>query len=258
MIAIDRVCGLVQFRMTSVRTRGVSMVLWSGMPTGTTRSVLAWLVRVTFGTAVLLMVIASIAILVDYQRDMRIRARLTLAGGKFQAGYAGPPSLYALITPRTQLFDRVLFVDLHAQSISVEVCRDLTALRSLRGLRLNHANIEAGALRLLATLPDLQNLELVRTNLDDDALAAIGECRQLTNLDIRNNDISDAGTEHLLRLKRLRVLSLGGTSITDATVRRLQQVQSLLYVNFSSTQTTPQARTELRSALPKCRTWPDP
>lgn len=234
------------------------MGLWSGLPSVTSRSVLAWVIRVMLGTVMLLLVIAGIAIVADYQRDVRIRARLTLAGGKYQTGYAGPASLSALITPRTHLFDRVLFVDLHAQAITVEVCRDLTALRSLRTLRLNHSTIEADALTLLASQPDLQVLELVRTNLDDQALAAIGECKQLTTLDLRNNDISDAGTEHLLRLKKLRVLSLGGTSITDATVRGLQQVPSLLYVNLSSTQTTPQARAELRSALPKCRTWPDP
>lgn len=234
------------------------MVLWSGSPSATSRSVLAWVIRTIFGTAALLLVITSIVVVVGYQRDRRIQARLTQAGGKFHSAYAGPASLSALITPRTHLFDRVLFVDLHAQAITADVCRDLAALRSLRTLRLNHSTIQPDALALLASHPDLQVLELVRTNIDDTALATIGEYRHLTTLDIRNNDITDVGAAHLLKLKNLKVLSLGGTSISDVTVRRLQQCPSLRYVNFSSTETTPQARAELRSALPKCRTWPDP
>lgn len=234
------------------------MILWSGMPNATSRSVVTWLVRVTIGTVLLSLSIASIVVVIDYQRDLRIRARLTAAGAKYHARYAGPDSLQTLIAPRTRLFDRVLFVDLHARQISIDVSRDLMALRSLRTLCLNHSTIDGDSLRLLASHPDLQILELVRTNIDDDALATIGSYSQLTTLDIRNNDITDAGAEHLLKLKKLRVLFLGGTSVTDLTIRRLQDVHSLLYVNLSSTDTTPQARAELRSALPKCRTWPDP
>lgn len=234
------------------------MVQRSRQPTSSSISVVGGVVRAGIGAVVLVLVIVSMVIVLDHRRDSQIRARLTHAGGKYHAAYAGPVSLQAMIAPRTTLLDRVRFVDLHGQTISNEICRDLVALRSLNTLRLNHATIDGDSLKFLASHPNLEYLELVRTGLDDAAMALLANYEQLNSLDLRNNDITDAGAEHLLRLKKLCVLSLGGTLVTDVTVRRLKEVPTLRYINLSSTDTTPQARAELRAALPKCRTWPDP
>lgn len=219
---------------------------------------LTWGGRGFIGLIFVVITAGGLVVVSGHRHDLRIGEEIQQAGGKVMIGYAGPTSLYSMIAHRTNLLDRVLSVHLSGKVISHETCRDIASLRSLRTLSLNHSTFEVEDLELLVSSSELQVLELVRTNLNDETLACLGKSSALKNLDIRNNAVGDGGVNHLLKLPQLSSLSLGGTAVTDESVRRLKDVRSLRYVNLSSTATTEQARSELRAALPKCKTWPDP
>lgn len=128
----------------------------------------------------------------------------------------------------------------------------LAGLTGLQNLDLMSTRVTGAGLKHLRGLSNLRSLNLANTQVSDAGLAWLESLPNLERLDLCEVAITDLGLKHVQRLPRLEHLVLFGTKVTDAGLKDLRQVPQLRFVLLPSG-VTPQGKTRLQQALPKCQ-----
>ncbi len=198
---IDQACWMVLIAVAVVLAALVFLALWFAVA-------LVFHLRFQFSLQSLFVLVVVVAIpcswlpfrLREVERQRAAAAAIEKLGGRVEwvsTASKHPAWLRDLLG--IDSLDSVHSVDLAFTYLTDARMKQLTALRQLRKLRLDHTNVIDADLEHLKGLTQLQTLNLLSTG------------------------VTDAGLEHLKGLKQLWWLWLFDTKVTYEGVKRLQQ-----------------------------------
>jgi Leucine-rich repeat (LRR) protein len=110
----------------------------------------------------------------------------------------------------------------------------LSALQTLRALRLSGPDIDDQILEEVGRLPELRILELVDADVTDAGLRHLAGLGKLVSLSLRGcRRITGAGLKAIAGLQALRALDLSGTRVDDAGLARLGRRPGLRHLGLA-------------------------
>ena len=127
-------------------------------------------------------------------------------------------------------------------------------LSRLEYLDIYPADIDGSGLAQLTKLKDLRALSLQHTTIGDAGMEIAGALTQLELLQLDHTPITDEGLKHLKRLVNLKSLWLQeDQGITDAGLQYLSGLKNLKAIHLYQNQVTPEGVRELQKSLPNTK-----
>lgn len=146
-------------------------------------------------------------------------------------------------------------LSLAGAKITDESLRKVAGSEGLEWLDLAYTPVTDVGIANLGPLPNLKRLTLVSTKITNAVVPKLlpPALPCLEELDLSGTAITDEALSHLKAAKQLKVLRLSHTGITDAGLAHLTPLQDLEELDLDQTSTTPTARDNLKSQLPKLK-----
>jgi hypothetical protein len=112
-------------------------------------------------------------------------------------------------------YTEVIIVDLSGKNVDDKTLEELSGLRFLRQLVLDHTQVTDAGTHVIRSFPKLRSLSLRFTDISDDSTETIAGLEGLIWLYLTHTKVSDASIENLSKLKHLDELYVRWTNITD-------------------------------------------
>jgi len=180
-----------------------------------------------------------LSVVLPYQRERQIAARVEVLGGKVQVEYRGPVWISQSLQGRLPFFDRITDIQVHDGDAALsDLLSELGTLHKLESLELSGTQITDVGLEHLKGLTNLKRLFLYRTQVTDAGLDRLKGLTSLEVLYLIDTLISDSGLEHLKGMTNLKQLMLGDTQVTDTGLEHLKGLTSLVFLDLDNTEVT--------------------
>jgi len=149
-----------------------------------------------------------------------------------------PKDTWVFFQPRDDLFNRpyllrkledgsISDLDCESEMFNCDCLDELTHLKSLNSLHINHTNINNQCLSKLNSLKSLEKVELDIPTLEDDEIAKLKILNNLRYINIAGSKSRSKTIAALAGSKKLRTLVLDGCPLTDQDFLNISKIVSL-------------------------------
>ena len=178
-------------------------------------------------------------VVLPYQREWQIAAKVVVLGGKVHVESDGGDWISQLFQGRFPFVDGIADIQFHnSEAVSSSLLSELGTLHRLESLDLGWTQITDVELEHLKGLTKLKQLFLYDTQITDAGLERLKGLTSLEVLYLNDTLISNSGLENLSGMTKLRQLMLGDTQVTDSGLEFLKGLPGLRFLELDNTKVT--------------------